>query len=166
MKKEEKIYCVIIVVVLIVVFFGDQIMLKMIPSVPNLNNTTFGGELKKELIYDNPYVNKIELEDVMNKINAFDSFILIFARSNCITCSKLMEDGKSYMADSSLPIYYVDRDTYNEDRNLVKDLANYDEKLKENIDLTPFIIKVEKGMIEKTIVGTETAEKIKDFFLN
>lgn len=165
MKKEEKIYCVIVVIVLILVFFGDQIMLKIIPSNPNLNNTTFGGEEKKELIYDNPYVSKITLEEVMNKINAFDSFIVIFTRSNCRTCKDLMENGKDYMKESKLPIYYVDRDTYNEDRQIVKNLANYDDKLKDNIDLTPFIIKVNKGMIDSTIIGTEKEEKIKDFFL-
>ena len=164
MKKEEKIYCVLVVIVLIVVFFGDQIMLKIIPSNPNLNNTTFGGEEKKELIYDNPYVTKITLEQLMNKLNAFDSFIVIFTRSNCFTCDKLMNN-LEYMKDSKLPIYYVDRDTYNEDRQIVKNLANYDDKLKDNIDLTPFIIKVNKGMIDSTIIGTEKEEKIKDFFL-
>ena len=164
MKKEEKIYCVLVVLVLIVVFFGDQIMLKIIPSNPNLNNTTFGGEEKKELIYDNPYVTKITLEQLMNKLNAFDSFIVIFTRSNCFTCDKLMNNSE-YMKDSKLPIYYVDRDTYNEDRQIVKNLANYDDKLKDNIDLTPFIIKVNKGMIDSTIIGTEKEEKIKDFFL-
>ena len=139
-------------------------MLKIIPSNPNLNNTTFGGEEKKELIYDNPYVTKITLEQLMNKLNAFDSFIVIFTRSNCFTCDKLMNNFE-YMKDSKLPIYYVDRDTYNEDRQIVKNLANYDDKLKDNIDLTPFIIKVNKGIIDSTILGTEKEEKLKDFFL-
>ena len=130
MKKEEKIYCVIIVLVLILVFMGDKIMLHFIPEDPNANNTTFGGEEKQELTYDNAYVSKITLDEIMNKINAFDSFNIIFTRSNCLSCDKLMNN-ESIMKDSKLPIYFVDRDTYNENRDLVKDLGNLnDEKLK------------------------------------
>lgn len=165
MKKEEKIYCIIVVVVLVIVFFGDQIMLHFIPEDPNANNTTFGGDEKKELIYDNSYVKKMTLEEMMNKINAFDSFNVIFTRSNCLSCDKLMEK-EDLMKDSKLPIYYVDRDTYNEDRNLVKDLGNLSNELKENLDLTPYIIKVEKGMITKTILGISKDEEIKDFMNN
>ena len=162
MKKEEKIYCVVVIIVLIIVFFGDQIMLHFIPEDPNSNNTTFGGEEKQELTYDNAYITKISLEEIMNKINAFDSFNVIFTRSNCFSCDKLMEK-EDLMKDSLLPIYYVDRDTYNEDRKLVKDLSNLNEDLKDNIDLTPYIIKIEKGMITKTILGISKDEDIKDF---
>ena len=134
MKKEEKIYCVIIVLVLVLVFFGDQIMLHFIPEDPNANNTTFGGEKKQELTYDNAYVSKITLDEIMNKINAFDSFNIIFTRSNCMSCDKLMSK-EDVMKNSKLPIYFVDRDTYNENRDLVKELGNLNNEVKENLDL-------------------------------
>ena len=165
MKKEEKIYCVIVVLVLVLVFFGDQIMLHFIPEDPNANNTTFGGEEKQELTYDNAYVSKITLDEIMNKINAFDSFNIIFTRSNCLSCDKLMAN-ESVMKNSKLPIYFVDRDTYNENRNLVKDLGNLNDEVKENLDLTPYIIKVEKGMITKTILGISKDEELEYFFNN
>ena len=165
MKKEEKIYCVIVVLVLVLVFFGDRIMLHFIPEDPNANNTTFGGEEKQELTYDNAYVSKITLDEIMNKINAFDSFNIIFTRSNCLSCDKLMAN-ESIMKDSKLPIYFVDRDTYNENRNLVKDLGNLNDEVKENLDLTPYIIKIEKGMITKTILGISKDKDIEYFFNN
>ena len=165
MKKEEKIYCIIVVVVLIIVYFGDEIMLHFIPEDPNANNTTFGGIEKQELTYSNPYVSKITLDEIMNKINAFDSFNVIFTRSNCLSCDKLMAK-EDIMKNSKLPIYFVDRDTYNENRELVKELGNLNDEVKENLDLTPYIIKIEKGMITKTILGISKDKDIEYFFNN
>ncbi len=165
MKKEEKIYCIIVIIVLILVYFGDNIMLHFIPEDPNANNTTFGGEEKQELTYSNPYIKKITLDEIMNKINAFDSFNVIFTRSNCMSCDKLMNK-EDIMKNSKLPIYFVDRDTYNEDRGLVKELGNLNDEVKENIDLTPYIIKIEKGMITKTILGIAKDIDLEYFFNN
>ena len=107
----------------------------------------------------------MSLDEMLNKMQNKENFIVIFTRSNCQNCNELM--AKDYlMKDISLPIYYVERDTYNENRTLVEQLANKEEKIKENIDLTPLIIKIKDGMIDSTILGIERDEAIQNFLAN
>ena len=159
MKKEEVIYCIGIILVLILVYFGDDIMLKMIPSDPNKNNTVFGGKIK-EVNYENNYVTKITLDDMINKINAHEDFYVALTRSDCFVCNEIFAN-QTLFENSKYPIYYIER-TNDENKNNIEILNN---NLKNNSEITPYFIKVEKGFItDELLVNNSKDERIKNFF--
>ncbi len=161
-KKEQNIYAVSVVLVLLLLLFGDKIMLKFISEKPNSNNTVFGGT-KKEVSYDNVYVSKISLEDMIANMNLGKSFFVIFTRSDCFVCDELFR--KDYLfKDSSWPIYYVERNVYTENKDSVIYLENSSEDVKENIEITPYIIMVKDGFISDTLLGSSKDDKIANFF--
>ncbi len=162
-KKEQLIYCICVILALILVTFGDQIMLHIIPQKPNANNTLFGGSKKEELTYKNPYLTKMSAEQMLEKLEKKESFIVIFTRLDCSNCNSLINDSPNLFQNAIYPVYYIDRDTYNENREVIKQIANYDQVLKENIDLTPYLVKIEDGKIVSSIPGTKAPQELENF---
>ncbi len=162
-KKEQTIYCVIVVIVLILLAFGDQIFMKFIPQQDNPNDKIFGGSDRLSVEVDNPYFNKIRLEDILIKYENHESFILIILRNNCYMCDVLLKNGEPFFKDASKKIYYIDSDNYSEDNETLIKFKQIDNRIYKYIDLTPLSINFEKGSVVDILVGAEKKERIEEF---
>ena len=134
-KKQQTIYCVLTVIILLILFFGDQIMLHTIPENPNPNNRVFKGENKKGVYEQIDYIKEITINELKEKLDL----------------------------NLDVMFYYLDFDAY-EDNNNWNYWLNYDLRIKENYELTPFLMSFDNGVLIDTIIGVPKRENLRDFF--
>ena len=85
-KTREVIYCVLVVVVIVLVAFGDRIVLRFIKSSPNPNDRVFGGETKEP--YSISFLEQLTLDEVLEKLERQETFLLLSSKDDCYTCEK------------------------------------------------------------------------------
>lgn len=167
-KKQQVIYCTLVVIVLIFLAFGDKIVLHYIPKRANPNQAIFGETADdiKDTNYQIPFLIKLDIQEVNEKIKNKEDFFLLSSRSNCVTCEKLLPIIKSFKETNQIkkPIYYIDRDLYNMTNLEFKTFVNHDLRIQENIDFTPYLMEFTKGRLLNQLVGYPKREVLEEFF--
>ena len=158
-KKQQILYCICFVIVLLLLLFGDAIITRAIPTRINLNNKVFGGEEIDAVMKTDEYIKTV---DLLNKIDNKESFYLFSLRSNCINC-ELLEEKINNFDKLNYEMYYIDQDYVINDASW-EDFLEVDENIKLNIEMTPFLMKFENGILTDYLIGNQKDEYLKQFF--
>lgn len=163
-KQNEFWYCTFIVVVIIFIAMGDQIALHFIKSNPNPNDRVFGGASKEEYKID--FLTELSLEQVMDKINNKESFLLLSSKNDCVVCERLLPDLKKEYEQSQISFYYFNKDLYDNSMTIVQDFIALDENIKNHFAYTPYLMYFEEGTLKSEIIGDNIKNELKTFLEN
>ena len=114
------------------------------------------GAVIADIILGKSYLKQIKYDQMVEKIDNKESFVIVFSQTNCEHClaykPKLAKVAKKY----KLVVYYLETDLLSEKKE--KELKKYF-----NFDGTPttvFVIKGEEKTAANRIVGEASEEKI------
>lgn len=68
----------------------------------------------KDKIFTNPNFIKLDYEEIIEKVNNKDTFILCVSRTKCTHCKSYKPKLNKITKDYNINIYYTDIDKYNE----------------------------------------------------
>ena len=159
-KKRDFIYCVCIVLALLILAFGDQIVLHFIKQVPNNNIKVFENE---ENQIEKTFLKELTVEEILTKIEQKESFLLLSIRDNCYTCKTYLPSLKDIFTTNGIQGYYLNRSLYDMDNDNFKTLATKDERLKNNLQYTPYLMMFENGVLKDELVGSQPKETVTEF---
>lgn len=165
-KKRQVIYCICVVVGLVVLAFGDRIVLHFIEQVPNNNNRVFGES--SEITagdYKIDFLEELSVRDILNKIQSQESFTLLSSRDSCHTCVQYIPLLKEVFDKYEVDAYYMNRSLYDRDNEEYVALLNQDERLKKNLQYTPYIMVFKNGKLVDELVGSKNKEEVEEFVL-
>ena len=165
-KKRQVIYCICVVVALVVLAFGDRIVLHFIQQVPNNNNRIFGesGEITAG-DYKIDFLEELTVTDILQKIQNQESFTLLSSRDSCHTCVQYIPLLKEVFDKYEVDAYYMNRSLYDRDNEEYVTLLNQDERLKKNLQYTPYIMVFKNGKLVDELVGSKNKEEVEEFVL-
>lgn len=165
-KKRQVIYCICVVVALVVLAFGDRIVLHFIQQVPNNNNRIFGesGEITAG-DYKIDFLEELTVTDILQKIQNQESFTLLSSRDSCHTCVQYIPLLKEVFDKCEVDAYYMNRSLYDRDNEEYVTLLNQDERLKKNLQYTPYIMVFKNGKLVDELVGSKNKEEVEEFVL-
>ena len=165
-KKRQVIYCICVVVALVVLSFGDRIVLHFIQQVPNNNNRIFGesGEITAG-DYKIDFLEELTVTDILQKIQNQESFTLLSSRDSCHTCVQYIPLLKEVFDKYEVDAYYMNRSLYDRDNEEYVTLLNQDERLKKNLQYTPYIMVFKNGKLVDELVGSKNKEEVEEFVL-
>ena len=165
-RKRQVIYCICVVVALVVLAFGDRIVLHFIEQVPNNNNRVFGesdeftaGDYKID------FLEELTVKDILQKIQNQESFTLLSSRDSCHTCVQYIPLLKNVFDKYEVDVYYMNRSLYDRDNEEYVFVLNQDERLKKNLQYTPYIMVFKNGLLVDELVGSKNKEEVEDFVL-
>lgn len=100
---------------------------------------------------------ELDVNEVIDKLNNHDSFILLISQTNCSHCKNFKPKLKKISMEYKLDIYYIDYDLYSDyEKDLFKDAVSFDGS-------TPVTVFFRNGVEETTsnrIYGDVSSEKI------
>lgn len=163
-KTREVIYCILVVVVIVFVAFGDRIVLRFIKANPNPNDRVFGGETKEP--YSIPFLEQLTLDEVLDKIHNRKSFLLLSSKDNCYTCEMYLPLLEEELEKINTPMYYIDRDLYNENSEALDEFIHLDENISQNFMYTPYLMYFKEGTFKAELVGKKDQDLLEQFFIN
>ena len=165
-KKKEVIYCICIVLTLIVLALGDQIVLHFINQAPNNNNRVFGesGE-SLPADYKIDFLSELTVDEILKKLENKESFTLLSSRDTCHTCEEYIPILKELFTKYEVDAYYMNRSIYDRDNAEYVKLLEYDERLEENLQYTPYLMVFKEGVLVDELVGSQKKETVEEFVL-
>lgn len=159
MNKNEVLYSVLFTIVLMLILFGDQIMLRFITNNPNPNEQLIISETKTELTF----ASELTINEVLDMINNKESFILLSTRDECFICNDYFNLLKNVFLKHNISSYYINRSVLDESNDLYIKFSNYDQRLKENLMYTPYLMYFKNGVLQDELVGKKTQQEIENF---
>lgn len=163
-KTREVIYCVLVVVVIVLVAFGDRIVLRFIKSSPNPNDRVFGGETKEP--YSISFLEQLTLDEVLERLERQETFLLLSSKDDCYTCEKYLPILEVGIERINTPVYYIDRDLYDEGSEAWDEFISLDERITQNFMYTPYLMYFKEGKFEAELVGKKDQDLLEQFFEN
>ena len=165
-KKRQIIYSICVVVALLVLAFGDKIVLHFIEQVPNNNNQIFGGSGEVTASdYQIDFLKELAEKDILSKIQNQENFTLLSSRDSCHTCVFYIPLIKEVFDKYEVDAYYMNRSLYDRDNTEYVSLLNQDERLKKNLQYTPYIMVFKDGKLVDELVGSKNKEEVEEFVL-
>ncbi len=163
-KRKQTIYCICVVLALVLLFLGDRIVLRFIDQIPNNNNRVFGenGEISAS-DYNIDFLEELNITEILDKINRQESFTLLSSRDSCHTCEKYIPMLKELFTKYEIDAYYMNRSLYDRDNNEYVQFMNVDEKLKEHLQYTPYLMVFKNGKLVDELVGSKPKEEVENF---
>ena len=162
-KQKEVAYCILFLGVLLLLAFGDQIALHFIEEDPNKNNSVFGEN--GDLNYRIDFLEELSLDQVLEKIESGENFLLLSSRYRCETCDLFLPIIKEVKEMYDLPLYYINRDTIDTGSGSYQNWINMDSRLKEHLPYTPYIMYYKEGSLKEEIVGRVPKSELEDFII-
>ncbi len=160
-KKKEVIYCVIIVIVIVLLAFGDQIVLRFLEVNPNPTNRVFGGGTSES--YQISFLEGLSLEDVLDKIENQETFLLLSSQEDCYTCEKYLPVLEEEIKTLPIPLYYIDRNLYDSSMTVMQQFINLDSRIVKNITYTPYLMYFKDGVLQDETVGKKDMSELEKF---
>jgi len=158
-KQKEVLYSIFIVILLIFLLLGDQIALRFIKKNPNPNNTVFKEGTKNAYKID--FLQELTMTDIMQKLQAKETFLLLSTRENCETCKLYLPDLQQTLDMHHINGYYIDhKQISSEDEKL---LFEYSDELKKHFSYTPYLVFFRDGIVVDEIIGRVEKARIEDF---
>ncbi len=162
-KRNEILYCIFIVIVIVFIAMGDQIALHFFKSNPNPNNKVFGGAEKEN--YTISFLQELSLDEVLEKVNQKENFLLLSSKSDCVVCEKMLPVLEEDYDKRKVDIYYFNKDLYDNSMESLKKFQEVDEKINVKIIYTPYLMYFENGLLKDDMVGETNKDKIEDFLI-
>lgn len=102
---------------------------------------------------------KLEYDEIVNKLDNNDDFVLCVSRTTCSHCENYKPKLKNIANKYNIKIYYTDVDTYNDD-----EMADFNTRISFDggTPVTIFFKDGEEKTIATRIVGDVSSEKIID----
>ena len=160
-KGRDALYCVLFLLVLLFLAFGDQIAMRFLKKQPNPNTSISRSEHSTCLDYF-PFV-EVSLKEVLEKIEAQESFLLLSTRENCYTCKKYVPLLKTELTKYNISIYYINRSFYDSTNEDYLEFVAIHEDLQQNMQYTPYVMYFENGNLQDELVGSQEANEIYEF---
>ena len=101
----------------------------------------------------------------MTKIQNQESFTLLSSRDSCHTCVQYVPLLKEVFDKYEVDAYYMNRSLYDRDNEEYVALLNQDERLKKNLQYTPYIMVFKNGKLVDELVGSKNKEEVEEFVL-
>lgn len=142
MKKK-----VLIIVVCLVIFFAIAALV-------------YGGiVLNKKEKNENKYLIELKMDELREKINNKETFILLISQTTCSHCAEYKPKFKRVLAETKVTAYYIEKDLLSETEEAeLKSIANIS-----GTPTTVFIVDGEEANTAYRISGSGADEqKIKD----
>ena len=102
-------------------------------------------------------------QEILTKIEQKESFLLLSTRDNCYTCKTYLPLLKDIFTTNGIQGYYLNRSLYDMDNDNFKTLATKDERLKNNLQYTPYLMMFENGVLKDELVGSQPKETVTEF---
>lgn len=163
-KRNEFWYCILIVAGLILLLLGDQIALRFIQKNPNSNNSIFGSS-EKIGKYQIDFLEELSLNQVIEKINHKEKFLVLSSRQSCETCKIYLPDLKETLEMYNIKAYYINKDNVTLESTEYKEFLMLHEDIKLHFSYTPFLMYFKDGNFTESIVGRVAKNKIEDFII-
>ncbi len=160
-RQKEIAYCILFIGVLLLLAFGDQIALHFIRQAPNENNSVFGENPKEK--YQIDFLEELTINQVREKIERKDSFLLLSSRNFCETCERYLPNLKEMMELYDLKIYYIDREIIDEKSKDYEYLKQMDERLQKHLGYTPYLMYFKNGLLDQELVGKKEKNELEEF---
>lgn len=164
-KQKEILYCIFIVAVIVIIAFGDQIVLKFIEHHPNPNDRVFGETEKNHQEYTISFLQELTVEDVIKKIEQKETFFLLSSRDSCVTCAMMLNDLENVLKDNNQTGYFINHEKIKKESISYQKWIKDDEMLAKNLSYTPYFMYYKDGVLERSLVGKPTKEKLQAFIL-
>ena len=114
------------------------------------------GALVADKILSKPHLIKLEYDEVMEKIENKESFILVVSQTTCPHCSEYKPVIRKVLKDNDLIAYYVEFDTFSDDeKKEFNSIINFD-----STPMTVFLKNGEETTVATRIVGAKNEEYI------
>lgn len=162
-QRNEFLYCTFIVIVIIFIAMGDQIALHFFKNNPNPNDKVFGGSSKEA--YSISFLPELSLNEVLEKIDKKESFLLLSSKSDCVVCEKMLPTLEEIYDKRKVEIYYFNKDLYDNSTETLKKFREVDEKISAKIIYTPYLMYFDNGILKDDMVGETNRNKIEDFLI-
>ena len=114
------------------------------------------GALVADKILSKPHLIKLEYDEVMEKIENKESFILVVSQTTCPHCSEYKPVISKVLKDNDLIAYYVEFDTFSDDeKKEFNSIINFD-----STPMTVFLKNGEESTVANRINGDASKDKI------
>ena len=114
------------------------------------------GALVADTILSKPHLIKLEYDEVMEKIENKERFILVVSQTTCPHCSVYKPVISKVIKDNNLIENYVEFDTYSDDeKKEFSSIINFD-----STPMTVFVKNGEETTVATRIVGAKNEEYI------
>lgn len=108
-------------------------------------------------IFNNRYLKELNVEEVVEKIDNNESFILCISQTICEHCKSYKPKLKKVAQEYDLQIFYIDVDKYSQDEiNEFKKNISFDG----STPVTAFIVEGEESSIASRLFGDVSSDKI------
>lgn len=114
------------------------------------------GALGINYFFNKSYFQEIKYDEVIEKMNNKESFILVLSQTYCEHCASYKPKVEKVANDEKIMIYYLEVDLLNEEEK--KEFKNYISY--SSTPLTVFIVSGEEKTAATRIVGDASEEKI------
>lgn len=165
-KQKEILYCLFLIIIITIIAFGDQIILKFISHHPNPSDRVFGEQETINKEYDIPFLEELTVEEIVDKIEKKDTFILFSSRKSCMTCVSMIQDIEELLGKYDSFIYFVNQEIITKDSDSYQKWIKDDKELKKNLSYTPFLMYYRNGVLENSVVGKTTKEELEQFIIH
>ena len=151
-KQKEIAYCIFFLFLLIFLTFGDKIAMHFIKEEPN---TKVFGEIDAPEL-DILFLDKIDVNTVLNRIQNKETFLLYISSPYCDMCKEYENTIKEVKDANLLATYYIEYKKIKESEQFL----NFMEHQKE----LPNLIYFKNGKYEKEWPGVNKIEDLNSYF--
>ena len=106
------------------------------------------------------------MDEVLDKIHNRESFLLLSSKDNCYTCEMYLPLLEEELEKINTPMYYIDRDLYNENSEALDEFIHLDENISQNFMYTPYLMYFKEGTFKAELVGKKDQDLLEQFFIN
>ncbi len=152
MKKKD----IFLIIALIIVLIVGCIIMKGEKEKPNYTlPLTLTGE---------PGLKLLSYAEYQEKIDKNESFVVVLSRESCSHCANFLPVAKAFAEEESLPMYYIDTDTFTEEDWSTFEKSNSFLKKQKGNWGTPTTVVLAGSEAVEYIEGETTKEELKKLY--